>query len=88
MPETEEARAEKLMLSLIISNSRALVKYIPLSSIPKHPSHITGSESADIREKKQLLQRLDTLWSVLNPPDAVKLELKFIIKVALWNDDL
>lgn len=85
LPETEEIRAEKLMLSLIISNCKARVKFIPLKDIPVPMSDDTGHESSDIREKRKLLRRLDALWAILQPPDAVKLEFKFIIKVELYS---
>ena len=74
-------RAEKRMLSRIIKDAAQRVKFIPLSEIPKPQLVLTGRESEDIQETKMLLHRLDTLWVILNPPDALKLEFKFIIKV-------
>ena len=81
LPETEEVKAEKLMLSLILARSRARVRFVPLSSIPRPPLRLTGLETPEQRETRLLLHRLEILWEILNPPDAVKLEFKFIIKV-------
>ena len=81
LPETEEVKAEKLMLSQILVNSRKRVKFIPLADIPLPLSQRNGGESGGLKEKQQLLNRLDVLWVILNPPDAVKLEFKFIITV-------
>lgn len=74
-------KAEKLMLSQILANSRRRVKFVPLSEIPHPASQRIGGELVGLKEKQQLLNRLDVLWVILNPSDAVKLEFKFIIKV-------
>ena len=69
------------MLSLILARSRSRVKFIPLCTVPRPPLRLSGMEDPELKEKKLLLHRLDTVWEILQPPDAVKLEFKFIIKV-------
>lgn len=85
MPESEEVKLEKALLSNIIYNASLAnkLKFIPLETIPKPPLHLNDDDTQEIKERKMLLNRLDTLWAVLQPPDSVKLEFKFIIKVLL-----
>lgn len=80
MTESDEKRAERLMLSRILSDASSKLKFIPLTLLPALPV-ISGDENDDETDRKLLLARLERLWSILKPPDAVKLEFKFILKV-------
>ena len=84
MTESDEKRAERLMLSRVLSDASAKLKFIPLTSLSALPS-ISGDDNDEDNDRKLLLARLERLWSILKPPDAVKLEFKFIIKVIQFH---
>jgi hypothetical protein len=69
------------MLSLIIRESYGRQKFPPIDKLERPVECFCADDSNEEREKKSLLNRLETLWTILKPSDPLKLEFKFIIQV-------
>ncbi len=81
-PDSEEVRKEKLILARIVSDAAATLKFVQFNVLPHTSVKFNAIDDSDEEiERKRLLARLDRLWYILKPADAVKLNFKFIISV-------
>ena len=74
------------MLSRIVSDAAAILKFVPLHNLPHTSTKFSASIDSDEEiERKRLLARLERLWYIFKPADAVKLNFKFIISVLFFD---